>query len=286
MTLTGVMDAPRIAGYSYIGMLGRGGFGDVFKFEQNFPRRNVAVKVFRTGLNDSKKYQSFVAEVNNLARFSSHPGVVTIYGADISADGRPLLIMEHCRHSYGNIYRKLKHPLANMIRDGERVARTLADMHSLGVIHRDVKPANILVTDFGVPVLSDFGIAINARAQHSVKSGQPMSVPWTAPEVLKGQTLGSEKSDLWSLGATIFALFEGVNPFEEDGVGKNGKNAVARRIIQGNRRQWKRSGLPKQLRNVINKSMHADPDRRHSSVTEFLSEWENAQRFGSLESVA
>ena len=86
---------PELPGFSYIRPLGTGGFADVFLYEQNRPRRQVAVKVLLSSALDHEQLRMFNAEADVLARLSSHPSILTIYQASISADGRPYLVMEY-----------------------------------------------------------------------------------------------------------------------------------------------------------------------------------------------
>ena len=87
---------PVLSGYTYVRPLGTGGFADVFLFEQNMPRRSVAVKVLLQDIVDDDVLRAFNAEADVMARLSSHPSILTVYDASISADGRPYLVMEYC----------------------------------------------------------------------------------------------------------------------------------------------------------------------------------------------
>ena len=87
---------PDLPGYTPLGLLGSGGFADVFLYEQRLPRRKVAVKVLLADDIDVGTRAQFVAEANLMARLSAHPFIVTIFHADVSADGRPYFVMEYC----------------------------------------------------------------------------------------------------------------------------------------------------------------------------------------------
>ena len=87
---------PRLPGYEYLRVLGLGGFADVFLYQQELPRREVAVKVLLAGSLDDEVRRRFQQEANLMAQLSHHPSIVTIYHAAIAADGRPFLVMEYC----------------------------------------------------------------------------------------------------------------------------------------------------------------------------------------------
>ena len=87
---------PDLPGYAPLGLLGSGGFADVFLYEQKLPRRKVAVKVLLTEELGRDTRAQFVAEANLMAQLSAHPFIVTIFHADVSADGRPYFVMEYC----------------------------------------------------------------------------------------------------------------------------------------------------------------------------------------------
>ena len=94
-----------LAGLSYVRPLGSGGFADVFLYEQDMPRRGVAVKVLPNDVHDAELLRMFNAEADVLARLSAHPSIVTVYQAGISADGRPFIVMEFCPSSLARRYR-------------------------------------------------------------------------------------------------------------------------------------------------------------------------------------
>ena len=154
---------PILPGLAYIRPLGSGGFADVFLYEQDMPRRNVAVKVMPSDVRDPELRRMFNAEADVLAHLSAHPSIVTVYQASISADGRPYIVMEYCPGSLAQRYRVERIPVDEVLATGVRMASALESAHRAGLIHRDVKPSNILVTTFGTPVLADFGISASLQ---------------------------------------------------------------------------------------------------------------------------
>ena len=221
---------PVLPGFSYVHVLGSGGFADVFLYEQNMPRRQVAVKVMLSEVVNDQVRQMFQAEANLMAQLSGHPSILTVYQAGVSADGRPYLVMELCSASLSERYRRERISVAEVLRIAVKIGSAVATAHRAGVLHRDIKPSNILLTAYGHPVLSDFGIAASiavAKEEDSVG----LSIPWSAPEVLLDETPGSIASEVWSLGATVYSLLAGRSPFEVPG-GSNSSTDLMSRIAR------------------------------------------------------
>jgi tRNA A-37 threonylcarbamoyl transferase component Bud32 len=268
MTRRRPSDPPVLPGFSHVRLLGSGGFADVFLYEQNMPRRQVAVKVLLADVVTEHVRQMFQVEANLMAQLSSHPGILTVYQASISADGRPYLVMELCSSQLAARYRAERIPVAEVLRIGVQVASAIETAHRSGVLHRDIKPSNILTTVYGHPVLSDFGIASTLSAADSAES-VGLSIPWSAPEVLLDETAGSVTSEVWSLAATVYTLLAGRSPFEV----LDGSNASAEligRITRAKVPAIDRDDVPASLQQVLRRAMSRDPAKRQQSALELL----------------
>lgn len=263
---------PVLPGYSHLHVLGTGGYADVFLYEQALPRRPVAVKVLLAELVDEDVRRAFRSEVNLMGRLSSHPGILTVYGASVASDGRPYLVMELASPELGERFRTEPLAVEAALRVGIRVGAAVETAHRIGVLHRDIKPANILTTSFGHPVLSDFGIA---GLQHDATEAAGVSVPWAAPEVLRGETGGTVATEVWSMAATIFSLVAGRSPAEQPGRA-NDHDALSSRIV--NHELLPSRAIPPQLRGVLDKALAAKPSDRHESVEALLVELQGVQR--------
>lgn len=268
---------PVISGYAPVRPLGAGGFADVFLFQQDMPRRQVAVKVLLKDFIDPDVLRLFNAEADIMAQLSAHPSILTVYDASVSADGRPYLVMEHCPDGYGRAFRKTPVSVGDALNIGVKMASALETAHRMGVLHRDVKPSNILKTSFGSPVLSDFGIATSllGDSQNNVFA---MSVPWSSPEVVSESTTGTVASEVWSLGATIYSLIAGRSPFEVDDSGANGRNDLKKRIEKAQYVSIPRKGIPVEVEHVLLKSMMKNPAQRQVSMLEFAMELQETQQ--------
>jgi eukaryotic-like serine/threonine-protein kinase len=261
---------PSLPGFSYVRVLGSGGFADVFLYEQNMPRRQVAVKVLLAEIVNDHVRAMFQAEANLMAQLSTHPSILTVYQASVSADGRPYLVMELCSASLGERYRREALPVAEVLRVGVKIASAVETAHRAGVLHRDIKPSNILTTAYGNPVLSDFGIAATLGESDSTEA-VGLSIPWSAPEVLNDETSGTVASEVWSLGATVYSLLAGRSPFELPG-GANRSADLISRIGKARPQPIGRPDVPPRLEAALQRAMAKRPDARPRSALEFIRE--------------
>ncbi|WP_258723686.1 serine/threonine protein kinase [Cellulomonas sp. NS3] len=268
MTARRVASAPpRIAGHRFVRVLGLGGFADVFLYEQDMPRRSVAVKVLLAGSLDDDLRARFQTEANLMAQLSHHPSIVTIFHADIAPDGRPYLVMEYCSGpALAERYRVERISVAEALRIGVRLGSAVETAHRAGILHRDIKPANVLTTDFGWPALTDFGIAATTGAGAGVAIG--MSIPWSPPELLAERPTGDARSDVYSLAATVYSLLAGRTPFEVPG-GANGAADLVGRIERSPVPPTGRQDVPATLDAVLARAMSRSPAGRHPSAVAF-----------------
>ena len=255
---------PQLPGYEPVRVLGLGGFADVFLYEQQLPRREVAVKVLLAGSLDDDVRTRFQTEANLMAQLSHHPSIVTIYHAAIAADGRPFLVMEYCsRPGLAERYRQERISVPEALRIGIRLASAVETAHRAGILHRDIKPANVLTTDFGWPALTDFGIAATIGQGGGATVG--MSIPWSPPELLGEHPTGDERSDVYSLAATIYSLLAGRTPFEIAG-GQNSAQQLVARIERSALPPVGRDDVPPALFQVLDRAMAKVPARRYGSA--------------------
>ena len=152
---------PEVPGYVIREVLGSGGCATVYLATQVVVGRDVAVKIDNRTLNTERDQRRFFREVNAAGRLSDHPHVIGLYDAGTLADGRPYLVMELC--TGGSLATVLKQrgglPPGEVRALGVGLADALGAAHALGVLHRDIKPGNILVNRYGMVGLADFGLA-------------------------------------------------------------------------------------------------------------------------------
>ena len=193
-------------------VVGHGGFSTVYVADQQLLGRQVAVKVLRSSFDDDATWQQFLRECQASGQLSNHPGVVTVYDASRTSDGRGYIVMEFLKHGAlsGWIKRQgsLNQDAAAAV--GVSIASALEAAHAAGIRHRDVKPANLLIGEDGQAKLGDFGISrVNSMSSSTTKSYTPEHV---SPEVLKGEP-STFSSDLYSLASTLYQLVEGHSPY-------------------------------------------------------------------------
>ncbi|MFB7090217.1 serine/threonine-protein kinase [Streptomyces sp. NPDC056296] len=211
-----------IAGrYRLLSPLGEGGMGTVWRARDEVLHREVAVKEVRApaGLPETdvqRMYARLEREAWAAARVAHH-NVVTVY--DVATDGgRPWIVMELVRGLSLSDQLEAEGPLEprRAARIGAEVLAALRAAHGAGVLHRDVKPANVLLANDGRVVLTDFGIAMVEGSSALTMTGEVIGSPeFLAPERALGRTPGPE-SDLWSLGVLLYAAVEGASPFRQD----------------------------------------------------------------------
>jgi serine/threonine protein kinase len=207
-TSTSGAPAPQVPGLSDLVVLARGGYATVFRARQDSVGRDVAVKIENRTLETDHDRRRFLREARASGRMSSHPHVVDLFDAGVTDDGHPFLIMELCDGSYAE--RMKNSPLTAVeARDvGIKIADALADAHALGVLHRDVKPANILVSRFGEPALADFGLAILTETRDASITMDVLTPAYAPPELFRAGA-PSPAVDVYSLCATLYALICG-----------------------------------------------------------------------------
>nr|BFE82841.1 hypothetical protein GCM10020093_054420 [Planobispora longispora] len=208
----GAGPARTLAGrYRLLERLGEGGAGTVWRARDEMLRREVAVKELRGGREFAERA---IHEARAAARVS-HPAIVMVH--DVVTDGgQPWIVMDLVGGDSLDrvIRREGTLPPRQVAAIGLRVLDALEAAHTHGLLHRDVKPANVLLDADGTAMLADFGIAAPLTGELSL-SGHAGSAGYTAPERLREEPAGPA-SDLWSLGATLYTAAEGRAPFHRD----------------------------------------------------------------------
>ncbi|MHD0282458.1 protein kinase domain-containing protein [Rhodococcus aetherivorans] len=264
------------AGFDEVREIGRGGFGVVYRCTQADLDRTVAVKVLTVDLDEENRAR-FLREQRAMGRLTGHPNIVPILQVGTTASGRPYLVMPY--HPQGSldarIHRHGPLPLDQALRLGVKMAGALETAHRLGIVHRDVKPANILLTEYGEPQLADFGIAHIAGGFETATGAVTGSPAYTAPEVLAGDP-PSPAADVYGLGATVFSALTGHAAFER----RSGEQVVAQflRITTQPVPDLREHGIPDDVADTIARAMARQPGRRPATAAAFGTQLQQLQR--------
>ncbi|WP_328408252.1 protein kinase domain-containing protein [Nocardia sp. NBC_00403] len=272
----GIADELEAMGLSGAVEIGRGGFGVVYRCIQQALDRVVAVKVLSSEIDEESR-ERFLREEQAMGRLSGHPNIVDILQVDVTPTGLPFIVMPYCtRGSLEQLIRN-RGPLtwADSLRAGVKLAGAIESAHRAHILHRDVKPANVLLSGYGEPQLTDFGIARipgGFQTSSSLITGSPA---FTAPEVLKGQD-PTVRSDVYGLGATLFALLTGHAAYERQA----GEKVIAQflRITTQPVPDLREQDIPADLAAAIEQAMSTDPRERPDTAYDLGEMLRNAQR--------
>lgn len=208
---TGGLPVPIVPGLTDLRVFARGGYATVYQATQISVGREVAVKVENRTLDSERDQARFLREARAAGRMSSHPHVVDLFDVGVTIDQHPYLIMELCDGSYAE--RMRTSPLGPVeARDlGIKIADALAHSHAAGVLHRDVKPANILYSHFNSAVLADFGLAVLAEHRDASVTLEVLTPAYAPPEMFS-HSPPSPAVDVYALCATLYAVMHGRPP--------------------------------------------------------------------------
>ncbi|MEG6615246.1 Stk1 family PASTA domain-containing Ser/Thr kinase [Peptococcaceae bacterium 1198_IL3148] len=253
--------------YEILEQLGGGGMAIVYKARDNFLNRLVTVKILRAEyVSDSDFVRRFRREAQAVARLS-HPNIVNIHDVGQENDTQ-YLVMEYVDGD--NLKNYIKHnqnlDLPTIVNIVMQICDALQHAHDNGIVHRDVKPQNILIAHNQRVKLTDFGIAFEA-ATGTISNTETVlgSVHYISPEQANGDTPGAQ-SDIYSLGVVLYEMLTGQLPFKGDGA-----VAVALKHIQEQPPLPSeiKPDIPKYLERVVIKAMEKDPARRYQTAKQF-----------------
>jgi serine/threonine protein kinase/N-acetylneuraminic acid mutarotase len=268
------------AGFDDAREVGRGASGVVYRCYQKSLGRTVAIKVLASDIDPANR-ERFLREGFAMGKLSGHPNIVNILQVGVTPSNRPYIVMPF--HAGGSLALKLRRggpiPWPEAMKIGVKLCGALETAHQTTTLHRDIKPGNVLLTDYGEPQLSDFGIARIAGKYQTVTGVFSGTIAYTAPEVLAGRP-PTVAADVYSLGATIYALIAGNAAHENTG----GEELIAHylRITSEEVPDLRPRGIPDDVCSAIEQAMSLDPDKRPASAADFGRELQGAQRHNGL----
>jgi serine/threonine-protein kinase/serine/threonine-protein kinase PknK len=264
---SGIVAELEAEGYHDAEPVGRGGFGVVYRCNEPSLDRVVAIKVLSSD-QDDLDLEHFQREQRAMGRVSGHPNIVPVLHCGLTFTGRPYIVMPYHSRKTLDSWIKGHGPLAvgEALTVGVRLAGALETAHRAGVLHRDVKPPNILLTAYGEPQLCDFGIARVTGGRETAPNIIVGSPAYTAPELFEGRA-PSAAADVYGLAATVFTLLNGVPPFPF----KPGENAIAfvRRVLSDPIPDLRANGVEDAVCSALELGLNTDPTLRPSSAVEF-----------------
>ncbi len=258
---------PSIPGFHLESIIGQGGFATVYGGVQDSIQRPVAVKVDSRPLDDERNRRRYLREVQAAGRISGHPHVVSLVDTGVLSDGRPFIVMERCDGgSLETLVAEGPLPAPDAVRLVLAASSALGAAHAAGILHRDVKPANILLDSYSSPRLTDFGIAAVVReGQDPTVTLECLTPDFAPPEAFELEPPGPA-GDVWSMGATLFYLLTGQGPRR----GPDGKALSLPEIVRQLSIPVDLSAatIPTSLRPLLAKATHRDPAQRYPNGTE------------------
>jgi serine/threonine-protein kinase len=284
-------ELPVIAGFDVLEKLGEGGMGDVYRARQHHPDRPVAIKVLHPELAHNRHYLDLFERETNIAGNLAAAHLLDVYAVVTTKKGLPAVVM---RYIDGSDLAKLikarrackervapdkPHPwqdlddgayLARMLPVLDQVVSAVAALHEHKVLHRDIKPHNILLEKSGAAWLADFGLARLQADDVTVTRGIAGTRRYAPPEQAGPEGRADWPSDVFSVAATIYEALTLELPFGKDGAALTNEEPVALRKTQ--------PLVPKDLEAVVLKALERHPKKRYQTALEFQDDWARARQ--------
>jgi hypothetical protein len=256
-----------VPGYADLREIGGGAFATVYRATEIETGRYVALKVLKLETVQPHLVETFGHEIQALGKVSDHPNIVTLYRPVSTPDGRPALVLELCRESLAQQIRRTG-PLdaRQTVRVGIKIAGALETAHRNGFLHRDMKPQNILVTQFDEPALADFGVAALQASAQATAGVLGFTTVHAAPEILEGHEL-SPATDIYGLASSLYQLLTGVAPFAA--FENEAPAAVILRILRDPVRPVRSNAVPLELSDLLEAGLAKDPEGRPPTAARF-----------------
>lgn len=256
-----------VGDYRIVSIIGAGAMGQVFQVEHRITKRREAVKVLQAELARGTQIQRFQREIEVQARLD-HPNIATVHNA-LHLDDCLVLVMEFVEgQTLERLLKTNRVPLPTGIDYIRQTLSALHYAHERGVVHRDVTPANLIITPSGRVKLTDFGVAKSLGDWRLTNGGEIVgSLYYMSPEQVRGHGEPDARSDIYSTGAVLYEIVTGRKPFEQD-------NRLSLMVAQAEKEPQRpidlEPGIAPELNDIILTALAKDPGQRYQSAAEFL----------------
>ncbi|MCG8606728.1 serine/threonine-protein kinase, partial [bacterium] len=283
------MIGQQVLHYNVLEKLGEGGMGVVYKAEDTKLKREVALKFLPTNaLQGQEEKDRFTREAQAAAALN-HPNIAHIYAID-EADGQMFLAMEYIEGQSlaellntplspgelkGGVFRTSGRPLpiSEAIDYATQIAAGLQAAHEKGIVHHDIKSANVMVTDKGVAKIMDFGLAKLANRSKITQLGTTLgTAAYMSPEQARGEVV-DHRTDIWSLGVVLYEMLTGHLPFKGDY-----EQAVLYSVVYEDPRplHTHREDFPQHLVEIVRKALEKEPTARYQNMAAVIDNFRNS----------
>jgi serine/threonine protein kinase len=257
-----------IARYQIESLLGRGGYGHVFKAFDDQLQRHVAIKVPLRHQFSEAALQKYLDEARTLAKLN-HPGIVAVHDVGVTEDGLPFIVSPYIDgRSLAERMRAAPLTLRHGLELLSAVGSALAYVHAQGVVHRDVKPGNILLDREEQPFLADFGLALRDETAVDTQRSRVGTPAYMSPEQARGEShLVDGRSDIFSLGVVLYEMLTGKRPF-----GGRDRNSIVYSLLHQEVRPPRQlsAAIPRDLERICLKALAKRASDRYSTAGDFV----------------
>ena len=261
----------RVGNYEILAKAGAGGMGVVYKALDLKLERTVALKFLPPELNASEKDKERFLKEARTASSLDHPNIGVIHGVEETSDGRAFIVMAF--YEGESLWQKIRRgplPVYEAVGIAIQMAQGLEAAHARNIVHRDVKPSNVLLTQHGLAKIVDFGLARVVSSQSMTQTGGAAgTVGYMSPEQSLGRPV-DRRTDIWALGVVLAEMLTGHNPFRHESIPE-----IVVAIL--NEAPLPMEGVPVELQKIVYRALSKQIDHRYQSCTDLRADLENAR---------
>jgi eukaryotic-like serine/threonine-protein kinase len=253
--------------YEILGIVGAGGMGVVYRARDRKLERIVALKFLPPEMDRNDREREYFLLEARTASSLDHPNIGVIHGIEETADGRSFIVMAfYAGQSLGQLLSSGPLATEEAVMIACQIAQGLQEAHGRKIVHRDIKPTNVMITPSGAIKIVDFGLARVISAESATVTGITGTVKYMSPEQAMGRRV-DQRTDIWSLGVVLEEMLTGGNPFERSTV-----SAILVAVLHEAPRPM--DGVPMELQRIIYRALSKNPDKRYQDCSEMLADLE------------